>query len=562
MYISTVSMQSSELCMTLIIAVNLLSTTVLGGEEAKSKRFSSLKNDKENIMNFYRVNGNTIIRTQDSRALGAKYLNETELPTNEDCLYWCYRVNRCNVAVYKEKANKSCYLFDCGSHNDFRCMFTQHTFYTSSILHANRHSHDLNQWSIQEKHENELSHLHLLSTNKPPEAVAPTDSQPTSRPAATNVTTKPAAPAAVKSQEVSNVVQDVQCRHYQFRCQNSSDCIAIYNVCDGIPQCPDGSDESSDLHCPNSGISKSDSYSDLKEQSKEVKQISTVVTESSKLAQPAQINGQAPLHRTSEYEYPAQRQENMQWNDNYQLENDSDADIQSKSPGFMESQMYQQQNQWTDQNPQYQSNQGYNNNMLPYIVKNQGSYNSLPQSKLPMQVHNYQSKSSSSGERDENFQSVQPQYPLHNDVYQQNNPTLYQPMIEIPSHSSPPPPPPISYHDTVSTVSSNNQDLMKSDKNQDVNKNSYIHTIKHQSSNRKIDIPHVGMSSAELQESIHKHSEESNSAMLALTVGLCVTALLLVLVGCRMRSIRRRLARRKRSALVHDADYLVNGMYL
>ncbi|XP_023235160.1 uncharacterized protein LOC111634583 isoform X2 [Centruroides sculpturatus] len=561
MYISTVSMQSSELCMTLIIAVNLLSTSVLGGEEAKSKRFSSLKNDKENIMNFYRVNDNTIIRTQDSRALGAKYLNETELPTNEDCLYWCYRVNRCNVAVYKEKANKSCYLFDCGSHNDFRCMFTQHTFYTSSILHANRHSHDLNQWSIQEKHENELSHLHLLSTNKPPEAIAPTNSQPTSHPAATNVTTKPTAAAAVKSQEVSNVVQDVQCRHYQFRCQNSSDCIAIYNVCDGIPQCPDGSDESSDLHCPNSGISKSDSYSNSKEQSKEVKQISTVVTESSKLAQPVQINGQASLHRTSEYEYPAQRQENMQWNDNYQLENDSDADIQSKSPGFMESQMYQQQNQWTDQNPQYQSNQGYNNNMLPYIVKNQGSYNTLPKSKLPMQAHNYQSKSSSNGERDENFQSVQPQYPLHNDVYQQNNPTLYQPMIEIPSHSSPPPPP-ISYHETVSTVSSNNQDLMKSDKNQDVNKNSYIHTIKHQSSNRKIDIPHVGMSSAELQESIHKHSEESNSAMLALTVGLCVTALLLVLVGCRMRSIRRRLARRKRSALVHDADYLVNGMYL
>lgn len=54
---------------------------------------------------------------------------------------------------------------------------------------------------------------------------------------------------------------------------------------------------------------------------------------------------------------------------------------------------------------------------------------------------------------------------------------------------------------------------------------------------------------------------DTNSAVIALTLGLCITAMLVALVGCRMKSIRRRIARRGRN-LTHDADYLVNGMYL
>lgn len=40
------------------------------------------------------------------------------------------------------------------------------------------------------------------------------------------------------------------CSRNQYECRSSGDCIAIYNVCDGIPQCADGSDEASDLVCP------------------------------------------------------------------------------------------------------------------------------------------------------------------------------------------------------------------------------------------------------------------------------------------------------------------------
>ncbi|RZC38036.1 Ldl recept a domain containing protein, partial [Asbolus verrucosus] len=43
-----------------------------------------------------------------------------------------------------------------------------------------------------------------------------------------------------------------KCSRYQFECRSTSECIAIYNACDGIPQCADGSDEAPELGCPDS----------------------------------------------------------------------------------------------------------------------------------------------------------------------------------------------------------------------------------------------------------------------------------------------------------------------
>lgn len=51
------------------------------------------------------ISENTIIRTKDSRALGARFLNETSLgPDSRDrCLDLCCAFHGCNVAVYEEK---------------------------------------------------------------------------------------------------------------------------------------------------------------------------------------------------------------------------------------------------------------------------------------------------------------------------------------------------------------------------------------------------------------------------------------------------------------------------
>lgn len=41
-----------------------------------------------------------------------------------------------------------------------------------------------------------------------------------------------------------------RCSRYQFECRHGGECIAVYNACDGVPQCADGSDEAPELGCP------------------------------------------------------------------------------------------------------------------------------------------------------------------------------------------------------------------------------------------------------------------------------------------------------------------------
>lgn len=41
-----------------------------------------------------------------------------------------------------------------------------------------------------------------------------------------------------------------RCSRYQFECRRGGECIAVYNACDGVPQCADGSDEAPELGCP------------------------------------------------------------------------------------------------------------------------------------------------------------------------------------------------------------------------------------------------------------------------------------------------------------------------
>lgn len=50
-------------------------------------------------------------------------------------------------------------------------------------------------------------------------------------------------------------------------------------------------------------------------------------------------------------------------------------------------------------------------------------------------------------------------------------------------------------------------------------------------------------------------------AVISLALGLTATAAMAALIACRLRVVRRR-ARRGQGLFAHDADYLVNGMYL
>lgn len=104
---------------------------------------------------------------------------------------------------------------------------------------------------------------------------------------------------------------------------------------------------------------------------------------------------------------------------------------------------------------------------------------------------------------------------------------------------------------------------------------------KHEVAVNHAHIHHFSVNQADFQEERAERSRQTVGAAWALTLGkifvcdlseqlspqslhftgLSVTAVLVLLVGCRLRSLKRHL-RRGRGGHTRDADYLVNGMYL
>lgn len=46
-----------------------------------------------------------IIRTEESRAMGAKFLDHADLGSQEECLRLCCETDECDVFVFEEKVN-------------------------------------------------------------------------------------------------------------------------------------------------------------------------------------------------------------------------------------------------------------------------------------------------------------------------------------------------------------------------------------------------------------------------------------------------------------------------
>lgn len=63
-----------------------------------SKRFDFLT-----CASNFKISENIIIRTTDSKAMGAEFLNEKEVNSREDCLKWCCDTDKCDVIVFEEK---------------------------------------------------------------------------------------------------------------------------------------------------------------------------------------------------------------------------------------------------------------------------------------------------------------------------------------------------------------------------------------------------------------------------------------------------------------------------
>ncbi|KAL6264040.1 hypothetical protein P5V15_004121 [Pogonomyrmex californicus] len=195
-------------------------------------------NDYQMCIESFDIHKDKIIRTQDSRDMGAKYLNVLDVDSRLDCLKYCCETERCDVFIFEEKKPSSCYLFQCGPLHDFKCKFTRHANYTSAV----RTSYPIQNVQVEEEVRISQQEHELKSLRKSNE-ITP-DYGFTETPAKSIVT------------QISKVILTTSmpikpgCHRNQYECRSSGDCIAIYNVCDGIPQCADGSDEAADLVCP------------------------------------------------------------------------------------------------------------------------------------------------------------------------------------------------------------------------------------------------------------------------------------------------------------------------
>ncbi|ELU16574.1 hypothetical protein CAPTEDRAFT_225456 [Capitella teleta] len=223
---------------------------------------------KDEKCHYDSLNG-TIVRTHDSQARGAKFLNSIDSDTDADldmesCLQACCDEAMCNLAVFKNKEpDHSCYLFDCGSPSV--CLFTEHPGFSSHSLPNRRNGN-----KEQEKHADELEDLAAATTTT--STTEPTTTTTTQQ--ATLPPKKVLTPVALFGEcsdhqdcAGSNTeclagyclcqegfhAQDAMCRkdctRFEFECANEGQpaaypqCIAIYDKCDGTIHCKDGSDE-------------------------------------------------------------------------------------------------------------------------------------------------------------------------------------------------------------------------------------------------------------------------------------------------------------------------------
>ncbi|KAJ8963699.1 hypothetical protein NQ317_009787 [Molorchus minor] len=104
-------------------------------------------------------------------------------------------------------------------------------------------------------------------------------------------------------------------------------------------------------------------------------------------------------------------------------------------------------------------------------------------------------------------------------------------------------------------------DLKNSKNNMDhgnVQNEAKIKIAKHSHHEEYPDVVAYKMSdSNDLQDGF---SHTPRGAVLSVTLGLIITFIMAIMIGCRLKMVRRRVRRGKSYA--HDADYLVNGMYL
>ncbi|CAO1334389.1 unnamed protein product [Diamesa serratosioi] len=517
--------------------------------------------DVDLCMERFDIHTSTIIRTEESRTMGAKFLDDVDnIASNERCLKLCCETNECDVFIFEEKGPGTCFLFHCGLPDDFRCKFTSHGNYTSGVLTIPRRDLEYEQsltpastskavptvGKLPKLSQNELE---LDNLKRPSNAYHLVQE---------STTTSTIPPLGVRLSDVQTTVATTTkpkslCGRFQFQCLESKECIAIYNACDGIPQCADGSDESK-TECPSSPTATIKSIMNGIENQPIVKvdQATNRMNNFPNLKQFHEQN-QQPSYITSNQVARPHNREDPQTAPKYPLshvtqymDTDTDSHIFNHKGGLLNGNSFSSQYQTKFQHDPYMMPQ------QPPQQMDESMYREQPQivrNDWPQQAP--QQKTSITKET--------------NSIWPEKLPKENQKASE---------------HKKVSKEYSEEEEYTEDDTQADNDDVTTETPKKKQRKHKKVKI-HKEKSKhhekplneqlKQLKKTTHNddefrvighdgHTEKQSGAILSLTLGCLVLAALSILIGCRFRRVNVR--RRRHGKTMVDADFLVNGMYL
>lgn len=69
----------------------------------KNEKRTNFRNNYQMCLDSFKIHEDKIIRTQESRDMGAKFLKEYDVDSREDCLKFCCDTESCDVFIFEEK---------------------------------------------------------------------------------------------------------------------------------------------------------------------------------------------------------------------------------------------------------------------------------------------------------------------------------------------------------------------------------------------------------------------------------------------------------------------------
>ncbi|XP_055309606.1 uncharacterized protein LOC129573258 [Sitodiplosis mosellana] len=544
--------------------------------------------DIASCLGKFDIKNDMIIKTEESTKLGAKFLESADALTKVECLHLCCETENCDVFVYEEKGQGECFLFHCGPAQNFRCKFSKHANYTSAIFSVEK---KVPAQSVALKKVNNAAMVTLSQNEIELKSLKRKSGDAVSAKLPSNDATVAVETTTIKAIAVPMKNATMHCSRFQFQC-HSGDCIAVYNACDGIPQCDDGSDEGPECQ----SITRTPEAT----QNKASADGRVQLLSNSNVQNDANIgighNREDPLTAP---QWPNLNQPDL--TAVHQYTDDTSKAVFNRNGGLQITDTAQQIARLQPDMPRFpgisKDNYAWNGLTDPNIVPN-WPQQQMPQFPLkPLQFPQkpaYTQYQKSVGLSDQTQLNNQQQYNVNWPISESNLPNV--PSVNHPNHDNEEVLPEkegigvikdVPVHDRKKDGKGllvQNKGESKSTEDSDYNNEDEEETTteppKKKKKHRKVN--KIGKQSTEervvtkdasaqqmkmihsgLQVEFMDHDGEADrpgGAVVSLALGILITIGLVMVISCRTTAVRKRVRRGKGYA--HDADFLVNGMYL